>query len=170
MTKSSACAVSGSKPSGRSRRAARCFDSAAGESVMQEHFDLLIRNASIVDGTGAPRFRGDVGVTGDRISRIGDLGAASAGTDVDAGGLVVAPGFIDAHTHDDRLMLSGGDMAPKVSQGVTTVVAGNCGVSLAPAPRGMPKPVTPPLDLMDNEGTWFRFPTFKAYVEELRKK
>jgi N-acyl-D-amino-acid deacylase len=59
-------------------------------------------------------------------------------------------------------------MAPKVSQGVTTVVAGNCGVSLAPAPRGMPKPVTPPLDLMDDEGDWFRFPTFHSYVEELK--
>jgi N-acyl-D-amino-acid deacylase len=83
---------------------------------------------------------------------------------------VVAPGFIDAHTHDDRLMLSGPDMAPKVSQGVTTVVAGNCGVSLAPAPRGMASPVTPPLDLLDDEGHWFRFPSFAAYVEELRTR
>jgi N-acyl-D-amino-acid deacylase len=58
-------------------------------------------------------------------------------------------------------------MAPKVSQGVTTVVAGNCGVSLAPAPRGMPQPVTPPLDLMDAGGTWFRFKSFRNYVEAL---
>ena len=57
-------------------------------------------------------------------------------------------------------MLSAPDMAPKVSQGVTTVGAGNCGVSLAPAPNGMRKPVTLPLDLLDNEGTWFRFKTF----------
>ncbi|HXL76909.1 MAG TPA: amidohydrolase family protein, partial [Burkholderiales bacterium] len=75
---------------------------------------------------------------------------------------------MDAHTHDDRLMLSAPDMAPKVSQGVTTVVAGNCGVSLAPAPRGMPQPVTPPLDLMDSEGTWFHFKSFREYVEALR--
>jgi len=59
-------------------------------------------------------------------------------------------------------------MRPKVSQGVTTVVAGNCGVSLAPAPRGMRKPVTPPLDLMDAEGSWFRFKSFADYVEALR--
>jgi N-acyl-D-amino-acid deacylase len=82
-----------------------------------------------------------------RIDRVGKLAGSSAATEIDATGLVAAPGFIDAHTHDDRLMLSAPDMAPKVSQGVTTVIAGNCGVSLAPAPRGMREPVTPPLDL-----------------------
>jgi len=135
---------------------------------MQEKFDLLIRNAAIVDGTGAPRYRGDVGVRGDRIARIGDLRAASADTEIDAAGLVLTPGFIDAHTHDDRLMLSGPDMAPKVSQGVTTVIGGNCGVSLAPMPRPIPDPVTPPLNLLDGEGEWFRFPTFAAYLDALR--
>src|SRR5581483_9813170 len=68
------------------------------------------------------------------------------------------------------LMLSAPDMAPKVSQGVTTVVAGNCGISLAPAPRGMKPPVQVPLDLLDDEGRWFRFPTFSSYVEELKGK
>ena len=135
---------------------------------MPNDFDLLIRNASIVDGSGAPRFRGDVGVKGDRIARIGDLHAASADTEIDAGGLTVTPGFIDAHTHDDRLMLSGGDMAPKVSQGITTVIGGNCGVSLAPMPRPIPDPVTPPLNLLDDEGTWFRFKSFAAYLDALR--
>lgn len=135
---------------------------------MIEHYDLLIRNAAIVDGTGAPRYRGDVGVSGDRIARIGDLSAASADLEIDAGGLVVAPGFIDAHTHDDRLMLSGGDMAPKVSQGITTVIGGNCGVSLAPMPRPIPHPVTPPLNLLDDEGEWFRFRSFAAYLDALR--
>src|SRR6185436_18916128 len=83
---------------------------------------------------------------------------------------ILAPGFIDAHTHDDRLMLSSPEMAPKVSQGVTTVIAGNCGISLAPAPKGMPKPVPPPIDLMDDEGTWFRFSTFEKYIRELESK
>jgi N-acyl-D-amino-acid deacylase len=105
-----------------------------------------------------------------RIAEIGRLDHAKADAEIDASGLIAAPGFIDAHTHDDRLMLSGPEMAPKVSQGVTTVVAGNCGVSLAPAPRGMARPVTPPLDLMDNEGEWFRFPTFASYVEELKSR
>src|SRR5512142_3306484 len=51
----------------------------------------------------------------------------------------------------------------------TTIAAGNCGISLAPAPHGMPSPVTPPLDLLDNDGSWFRFPTFAAYVEALEE-
>jgi N-acyl-D-amino-acid deacylase len=61
-------------------------------------------------------------------------------------------------------------MTPKLSQGVTTVIAGNCGISLAPAPSGMRAPVPPPLDLLDGDGGWFRFPTFAAYVEELRAR
>ena len=135
---------------------------------MQETFDLLIRNATIVDGTGAPRFAGDIGIRGDRIARIGDLSAMRGEREIDLGGRIAAPGFIDAHTHDDRAMLSDPDMAPKVSQGVTTVIGGNCGVSLAPMPRPIPNPVTPPLNLLDGKGEWFRFPTFAAYLAALR--
>ena len=131
-------------------------------------FELLIRNATLIDGTRAPRFEADIGVSSGKIFSIGSLTNSKANVEIDASGKIAAPGFIDAHTHDDRLMLSAPDMAPKVSQGVTTVVAGNCGVSLAPAPRGMPKPVTPPLDLMDSEGTWFHFKSFREYVEALR--
>jgi N-acyl-D-amino-acid deacylase len=99
-------------------------------------YDLVVRNGTIVDGTRAPRFRGDVAVNGDRIVAVGPI-SEKGHLEIDASGLVVAPGFIDSHTHDDRLMLSAPEMAPKVSQGVTTVVAGNCGISLAPAPHGM---------------------------------
>jgi N-acyl-D-amino-acid deacylase len=137
---------------------------------MQEMFDLLIRNASIVDGTGAPRYHGDIGVRRDRIARIGDLAASRGEVEIDLAGRIAAPGFIDAHTHDDRLMLSSPDMAPKVSQGVTTVVAGNCGISLAPMPRPIPQPVTPPLNLLDEDGDWFAFPTFASYIAKLRAK
>lgn len=132
-------------------------------------FDLVIRNATVVDGTRAPRFQADIGIRDGRIEEIGALASERAGTEIDARGLVAAPGFIDAHTHDDRLMLSAPAMAPKVSQGVTTVVAGNCGVSLAPAPRAMPRPVTPPIDLLDAEGGWFRFRTFADYVAALEE-
>jgi N-acyl-D-amino-acid deacylase len=137
---------------------------------MAQHFDVLIKNANIIDGTGAPRYAGDIGVTGDRIVAIGHLNPARGGLEIDASGKAAAPGFIDAHTHDDRLLLSAPDMAPKVSQGVTTVVAGNCGISLAPMPGGCKGAVTPPLDLLDNSGTWFRFPTFRDYVEALRSE
>jgi len=129
-------------------------------------YDLVVRNGIVVDGTRAPRYRADVAVNGERISALGSI-PETGRYEIDASGLVVAPGFIDAHTHDDRLMLSSPDMAPKVSQGVTTVVAGNCGISLAPAPRGMNAPVLPPIDLLDDAGGWFRFPTFRSYVEEL---
>jgi len=130
-------------------------------------FDLLIRNGTVVDGTRAPRYDADVAVSGDRIAGIGDLAGARGALEIDAAGKIVAPGFIDAHTHDDRLMLSAPEMASKVSQGVTTVVTGNCGISLAPMPSGAPRPVTPPLDLLDDQGEWFRFGTFAAYVATL---
>ncbi|HXM82808.1 MAG TPA: D-aminoacylase [Burkholderiales bacterium] len=137
---------------------------------MAERYDLILREATVVDGTHAPRYSADVAVRGDRIAAIGRLGDAQADVELDASGRIVAPGFIDAHTHDDRLMLSAPEMTPKVSQGVTTVVAGNCGVSLAPVPHGMRRPVIPPLDLLDDEGGWFRFPSFGAFVEELRSQ
>ncbi len=130
-------------------------------------YDLLIRNATVIDGTRAPRYEADIAVNNGRIAAIARLEGAQADVELDASGRIVAPGFIDAHTHDDRLMLSAPDMAPKVSQGVTTVVAGNCGCSLAPAPNRMRAPVTPPLDLLDDSGDWFRFATFRDYVAEL---
>jgi N-acyl-D-amino-acid deacylase len=130
-------------------------------------FDLVIRNAVVVDGTRAPRFDADIAVSGKRISAIGVV-KEKGHLEIDAARRIAAPGFIDAHTHDDRLMLSSPDMPAKVSQGVTTVVAGNCGISLAPAPKGMRAPVAVPLDLLDDEGSWFRFPDFSSYVRTLK--
>lgn len=136
------------------------------------HYDLIIRNAVIVDGTRAPRFEGALAVLAGKIARVGTtpdaLDGATAANEIDAAGKVLAPGFIDAHTHDDRLLLSSPDMSAKVSQGVTTVVTGNCGVSLAPMVHRSGA-VTPPLDLLDNSGDWYRFPSFSAYFEELER-
>ncbi len=137
---------------------------------MTDTFDLLIRKASIIDGTGATRRPGDIGIRGDRIAAIGDLSHARGVQEIDLGGRVAAPGFIDAHTHDDRALLSSPDMTPKVSQGITTVITGNCGISLAPTPRAVPRPVTPPLNLLDDEGGWFRFERFGDYVQALREQ
>ena len=137
------------------------------------HFDLIIRNAVIVDGTRAPRFEGAIGVRAGKIAALvaiaDSLRGATADTEIDAGGKILAPGFIDAHTHDDRILLSGPDMTAKVSQGVTTVVTGNCGISLAPLVHAGGA-VTPPLDLLDDSGGWLRFPSFAAYFEELAAK
>ncbi len=95
--------------------------------------DLIFRDVTVFDGTGAARFVADVGVTGERIAAVGDLGGASAGREIIATGRALAPGFIDAHTHDDRAVLCGPEcMLCKMSQGVTTVVVGNCGISLSP--------------------------------------
>jgi N-acyl-D-amino-acid deacylase len=127
--------------------------------------DLIVRDAVIFDGTGASRFNGDVGVSGDRIVAVGDLGAASAEREVLAGGRALAPGFIDAHTHDDRAVLCGPScMLCKMSQGATTVVIGNCGISLSPV-RMKSRPV-PPLDLLGDQ-SWFSFGSFGEYAERL---
>jgi N-acyl-D-amino-acid deacylase len=114
-------------------------------------FDLLFRNAELIDGTGAPRFAADVGVIGDRIAAIFPRadGAALAGErapgasatlpsarrSIDGSGKILAPGFIDVHTHDDTALIDNPGMNMKVSQGVTTVVCGNCGFSVAPYTR-----------------------------------
>ena len=123
---------------------------------MTDKVDLVIRNATVVDGTRKARFQADLAVNKGKIARIGKV-REKGKKEIDATGKIAAPGFIDAHTHDDRLMLSSPEMEPKVSQGVTTVVAGNCGISLAPAPKGMRAPVPVPMDLLDDEGGWFRF-------------
>ena len=132
---------------------------------MTQH-DLILRHATVIDGTGAPRYRADVAVSGDRIAAIGDLGAHAAAREIDATGKVLAPGFIDAHTHDDRAVLCGpACMGCKMSQGVTTVVVGNCGISLSPA--RMTRRPPPPLDLLGGE-EWWTFDSFGAYAEKLR--
>lgn len=126
-------------------------------------FDLIIEGGELIDGTGAARVRADLGVSGGKILSIGDLSAAPAGERVSAHGRIVAPGFIDVHTHDDRLLLTPAAGAhPKLSQGVTTVVAGNCGVSLAPLETTNPPP---PLDILGTDG-WI-YPDFAAYLDAL---
>ena len=97
-------------------------------------FDVLIRNASIVDGTGASAFAGDVGIDGDRIAAVGSVSGPSR-VEIDGGGLTAAPGFIDIHTHSDYSLLIDGRGESALYQGVTTHVCGNCGISAFPVGR-----------------------------------
>jgi N-acyl-D-amino-acid deacylase len=126
-------------------------------------FDLLLRGATLFDGSGGPRRRADVGVRGGRIAAVGELPAAGATHRMDLEGLALAPGFIDVHTHDDRLLLADPSMAPKASQGVTTVITGNCGISLAPLGD---RDAVPPLNLVA-DGPDQRFGSFADYFARL---
>jgi len=132
----------------------------------------LLERGLVVDGSGAAPVAADVLLQGDRIGAVGPalhgrlhelLPAGASAADVqrvDCGGLVVAPGFIDVHTHDDGIVLAAPEMAPKVSQGVTTVVTGNCGLSVAPFVVDEP---TGALTLLGRGS--FRFDSMKAYAE-----
>src|ERR1700733_13831272 len=94
-------------------------------------YDLKIVNAIIIDGSGADRYKGDVGVLDGKIVAVGE--APGNGREViDAAGAVVAPGFIDCHTHYDAQVMWDRMLSPSVYHGVTTVIAGNCGFTLAP--------------------------------------
>jgi N-acyl-D-amino-acid deacylase len=98
---------------------------------MDNHHDLVIRNASVFDGSGRDGLAADIAINGDRIAAVGKIDARG-GIELDARGLAVAPGFIDVHSHDDVAMLVSPEMDFKVMQGVTTDVVGNCGLGAAP--------------------------------------
>jgi N-acyl-D-aspartate/D-glutamate deacylase len=94
-------------------------------------YDLIVKNGMIVDGTGFARYRGDVGVKDGKITEIGRINAAAERT-IDADGLFVAPGLIDLHTHYDAQPFWDRLCTSSIWHGVTTVLTGNCGLTLAP--------------------------------------
>lgn len=96
------------------------------------NFDLVIRGGTVVDGTGEPRFTGDVAIKDGLIVQVGQV-TGSGADEIDAHGMVVTPGFVDIHTHYDGQATWDQEMAPSSWHGVTTVVMGNCGVGFAPA-------------------------------------
>src|ERR1700678_404236 len=95
--------------------------------------DLVIRRATILDGSGTPRFVADVAIRAGRIQSIQVDYKSDAAATIDADGRFLAPGFIDSHCHDDLAILRHPDRPEKIAQGVTTVVVGNCGFSLYPS-------------------------------------
>ncbi|WP_284615377.1 N-acyl-D-amino-acid deacylase family protein [Aquabacterium humicola] len=124
---------------------------------------FVIRGAELIDGSTAPRRAADVAVRDGRIAAVLPPGAAADGPVVDAGGLVLCPGFIDTHSHDDGLLLQETVPHPKLMQGVATVVTGNCGLSLAPLTMAEPPA---PLDVLGQHDAP-RFAAFGDYLARL---
>jgi N-acyl-D-aspartate deacylase len=126
--------------------------------------DFIVAGATLIDGSGGPATTGDLAVRGGRIEAVGSFAYPDGVPVIDGRGLVLAPGFIDSHTHDDGYLLAHPDMLPKVSQGITTVVTGNCGISLAPLARTQ---IPQPLDLL-GPPSLFHFGTFRSWMDALR--
>lgn len=137
--------------------------------------DLIIRNGTIVDGTGAPAFKGDVAIDNGVIAAVGQI-AAPGKEEIDATGLIVTPGFVDIHTHYDGQATWDPELAPSSWHGVTTVVMGNCGVGFAPA---RPDKHEWLINLMEGvedipgsalaEGLSWGWETFPEYLDVLEK-
>ena len=123
--------------------------------------DWLFKNVTVIDGSGGPQYRGDVAVKGDRIVDIAPALNVAADREIDGEGRVLAPGFIDVHTHDDINVIRIPEYLPKLSQGVTTVIVGNCGISAAMAT--MRGDVPDPMNLL-GEQAQFIYPTVEAYA------
>src|SRR5579859_3854742 len=126
--------------------------------------DTIIRNARVFDGSGREPETLNVALDHGFIRSIGSNLDLPASAYVEAGGLALTPGFIDVHTHDDTSVIRTPQMLPKLSQGVTTVIVGNCGISAAPvALRG---DLPDPMNLL-GEAAAFRYPKFAAYVSAI---
>ena len=130
------------------------------------NYDFVIRNANVVDGSGTGGQTLDVAIRDGRICAIGTSIDCPATESMDARRLTLTPGFIDVHTHDDTSVIRTPEMLPKISQGVTTVIVGNCGISAAPVKlHGEPPD---PMNLLGAADA-FRYPTFAAYVAAINE-
>lgn len=131
--------------------------------------DLLIRHADVIDGSGARRFRADVGVAGGRIAGLGRLEGAAAGQVVDAAGCIVAPGFVDMHSHTDFTLPLLPTADSLVQQGITTAVIGQCGASPVPLLPGTREQVIESMETQDAPLPWDQWTTFGSYLEGLKR-
>jgi len=128
------------------------------------HYDILITNGLVIDGSGAPGIRADLGINGTRIAAIAETLTGSAFKTIDASGLVVSPGFIDIKTHSDFTLPINPKAESKVRQGVTTEIIGHCGFSVAPC---LPGKVQLLRDYLSPSAPWlpFRERSFSEYME-----
>jgi len=142
-------------------------------------FDIVIRGGTVVDGSGLPGYRADVGIVGDRIAAIGDLAGQAAAERIDAEGYIVAPGFIDGHAHYDAQVFWDPIGSNDCWHGVTTAVMGNCGFTLAPCAEKEKRLVFTNLEMAEEISpaameagipwSWETFPEFLDTVEQLPK-
>ena len=137
-------------------------------------YDLIIRNARIVDGTGAPAFTGDVAVEGGRIAAVAPSIEGSASREIDAGGHLLTPGFVDIHTHYDGQVCWDKLVTPSCYHGVTTVVMGNCGVGFAPVRPGTETELVEIMEAVEDipgtalhEGIPWGWETFGEYLDAI---
>ena len=127
--------------------------------------DTLIRNANVLDGLGNDAQLLDLAILNGRIASVGPSLRCTAANIVEAEGLSLAPGFIDVHTHDDTSVIDTPEMLPKISQGVTTVIVGNCGISASPVRLRSELP--DPMSLLGTRER-FRYPAFTDYISALK--
>ena len=139
-------------------------------------YDLLITNGTLVDGTGGPRYKGDVAVQGGRIAALGKT-AGSAATVIDAVGKIVSPGFVDPHTHYDAQITWDRVLSSSAEHGVTTVVMGNCGVGIAPCKPSDRDWLTEDLVTVEGidkevlaEGIQWEWETFAEYLDAAERR
>ena len=137
-------------------------------------YDLRINGGTIVDGTGRPRYIGDVAITDGVIAAVGPALDGEAAEVIDATGMVVAPGFVDIHTHYDGQATWDPVLEPSASHGVTTVVAGNCGVGFAPVRPGQESWLVELMEGVEDipgtalhEGIQWEWETFPEYLDAL---
>lgn len=129
--------------------------------------DWVITNARILDGSGKPAYTADLGIADGKIAALGDLSAqANAVNCFDARGQILAPGFIDVHTHDDIQVIRTPNMLPKISQGITTVIVGNCGISASPVT--LKNNLPDPMNLLGSKED-FCFPDLATYKQAVNK-
>src|SRR5262245_24291224 len=136
---------------------------------------VVLRGATVVDGSGGPARRADVEVADGRIAAVGEIGKLPDAIDIDLGGLMLAPGFVDLHTHFDSQVFWDGDLTPSPWHGVTPALQGNCGFGIAPTHVSDREAVMEMLGLVEGmdlrtlqQGIDWRFESFPEYLDVLR--